>query len=128
MCGHTVCRDCGVANELTDRVVGGAPALQGQFPWQVGLVREQDPSRQFCGGSLISSRHVLTAAHCTDGLSPTSIGVTVGLTDLASSDDQTGAVVTVKEIINHPEYRSGLDLEEFKYNLQYLKRVRNKIC
>ena len=91
----------------TDRVVGGEDALLGQFPWQVALVTDLDPSRQFCGGALISSSHVLTAAHCTIGLSPLQVGVTVGLTNL-SSLSTTGTVVAVREIVNHPDYRSDI--------------------
>ena len=83
-------------------MVGGESALEGQFPWQVALVKDQDPSQQFCGGSLVSSRHVLTAAHCTAGLAPSSIGVTVGLTNLSS---EAGAVMAVEQILNHPDYR-----------------------
>ena len=100
-----------MANELSERVVGGEAALQGQFPWQVGLVRDGDPAQQFCGGSLLSSRHVLTAAHCTAGLSPASISVTVGLTNLSSQDTEAGAVIAVKEIIDHPDYRSVIRLD-----------------
>ena len=123
---YTETHTCGKRDSFNSLILGGEETVPGEWPWAVILQFTDDDMR--CGGVLISSRHVLTAAHCTDGLSPTSIGVTVGLTDLASSDDQTGAVVTVKEIINHPEYRSGLDLEEFEYNLQYLKRVRDKVC
>ena len=88
----------------SDRVVGGDDALLGQFPWQVALVRDLDPSRQFCGGALLTSSHVLSAAHCTTGLSPPNIGVTLGLTNLSSLSN-TGTVVAVREIVNHPDYR-----------------------
>jgi len=44
------------------RVIGGIKAYHGQFPWQVALRVENDS--YFCGGSLISSQWVLTAAHC----------------------------------------------------------------
>ena len=96
----------------SDRVVGGDDALLGQFPWQVALLRDLDPARQFCGGGLITATHVLTAAHCTAGLGPLDIGVTLGLTNLSSLasqagtvDSQTGTVVAVREIVNHPDYR-----------------------
>ena len=118
----------------TDRVVGGDAALLGQFPWQVALVRDLEPSRQFCGGALITNSHVLSAAHCTTGLSPLNVGVAVGLTNLSASnngDNQAGAVVAVREIVNHPDYRSdsvvppgsvtALQLESFQ-------RLENKLC
>ena len=92
----------------SDRVIGGDEALLGQFPWQVALVRDLEPSRQFCGGALITNSHVLSAAHCTTGLSPLNVGVAVGLTNLSTSDtgdNQAGAVVAVREIVNHPDYR-----------------------
>lgn len=44
------------------RVVGGVDANVGQFPHQVSLQR-QDGSHT-CGGSIISSTFILTAAHC----------------------------------------------------------------
>jgi secreted trypsin-like serine protease len=47
---------------LDERVIGGITAYRGQFPWQVAL-RVENYS-YFCGGSLISSKWVLTAAHC----------------------------------------------------------------
>jgi hypothetical protein len=40
---------------------GCSPAARGQFPWQVALIID---NAWFCGGSLISSRWVLSAAHC----------------------------------------------------------------
>lgn len=38
----------------------------GEFPWQVAILKKLSPSDNLfvCGGALISSHHILTAAHC----------------------------------------------------------------
>lgn len=52
------------------RIVGGSEAGPYSLPWQVGLVRKNSNNRKpFCGGTLISNRHILTAAHCTNAIS-----------------------------------------------------------
>jgi secreted trypsin-like serine protease len=48
-------------DEQQHRITGGSTASRGQFPWQVALIVENS---WFCGGSLISSRWIVTAAHC----------------------------------------------------------------
>ena len=60
--------ECGVRNKVLGKIVGGENADKGEFPWQVNLVHvntlNQKSTRPFCGGILLSSDTVLTAAHC----------------------------------------------------------------
>lgn len=51
---------CGKA-ALNTRIVGGMPAPEGSWPWQASL---HGSSGHFCGGSLINSEWLLSAAHC----------------------------------------------------------------
>lgn len=51
--------------ESTGLVINGKPALKGQFPWLAAYYHNGVRENGFiCGGSLISSKAVLTAAHC----------------------------------------------------------------
>ena len=48
------------------KIVGGYPAIEKQFPYQVSLQRGHFHvgTRHFCGGAIISERWIITAAHC----------------------------------------------------------------
>src|SRR5262245_41391492 len=48
----------------TDYIVGGEPAAEGSWPWQVRLFAGAGDVTGFCGGSLIADSWVLTAGHC----------------------------------------------------------------
>jgi len=100
----TTCQ-CGLKGGSTNtignsRIVGGQETELHEYPWQVGLVfrNEHDP---WCGGTLISSTHVLTAAHCTEGKAASWIRVLLGEHNITDSDFNR---VDVAEIIEHPNY------------------------
>lgn len=54
---------CGTVPYATGYIIGGSEAKRGQWPFMVGLMY-RPWNKFFCGGSLITNRHVLSAAHC----------------------------------------------------------------
>uniref|UniRef100_A0A3B3TG20 trypsin n=2 Tax=Paramormyrops kingsleyae TaxID=1676925 RepID=A0A3B3TG20_9TELE len=50
-------------DSVRTRIVGGYEVTPGEIPWQVALV-DQETLTVFCGGSILSIRWVVTAAHC----------------------------------------------------------------
>lgn len=55
--------ECGVSNRQL-RVVGGNVTKVHEFPWIAGLSKGGE---FHCGATLITHRHLITAAHCVNG-------------------------------------------------------------
>ena len=103
------------ASEQHTRIVGGVEADSGEWPWQVALIEPEGAGfRQFCGGSLVHSRWVLTAAHCVDKVDAGDVQVLAGTHDL----DKGGRRIDVQAIRMHRGYRdpvgSGNDIALLK--------------
>ncbi len=54
--------------EIDPLVIGGGEAGEDEFPWMVVIAKKRlwdtNKPKIICGGTLINSRYVLTAAHC----------------------------------------------------------------
>lgn len=86
------------------KVLSGTVAAPGQFPWMAAIVDggARDASGgQFCGGTVIAPRVVLTAAHCLPGRRPGELDVVIGRTRLSRDD---GERLDVTALRVHPEY------------------------
>uniref|UniRef100_U5EZJ4 trypsin n=1 Tax=Corethrella appendiculata TaxID=1370023 RepID=U5EZJ4_9DIPT len=79
------------------KIVGGFPINISDAPYQISL---QNRGSHICGGTIISSTHVLTAGHCTDGSSVSNLRVRVGSSRHASG----GQIVSLKRITQHPQF------------------------
>jgi len=99
--------DAVLRSEL-QRIVGGSQAVQGQFPFIASLKYHtgKDHSNpkyfsHFCGGSAISDRFILTAAHCMKDFDVNKLWVSMGDHDTRVLDTNEKFIQAEKIIIHH---------------------------
>uniref|UniRef100_A0AAZ3SJC1 Peptidase S1 domain-containing protein n=1 Tax=Oncorhynchus tshawytscha TaxID=74940 RepID=A0AAZ3SJC1_ONCTS len=84
---------------LTTRVVNGVDAKPHSWPWQISLQYERDGEwRHTCGGSLIATNWVMTAAHCIN--LNLSYRVFVGKHNLVETEEGSQAIIPEKLVVH----------------------------
>ncbi|KAI4496409.1 hypothetical protein M0804_000219 [Polistes exclamans] len=99
--GH---RGCGTNIKSGTRLVGGRPADPREWPWMAALLRKD--AVQYCGGVLITDRHILTAAHCVRNFKTRDIRVRLGEYDFTRTDETRELDFAVVEIRVHRDFDS----------------------
>ncbi|XP_022090153.1 trypsin alpha-3-like [Acanthaster planci] len=92
-----------LAPVLGEQIVGGYESKANSRPYQVALYDSSSGNFQFCGGTLVNSRWVVTAAHCVKG---SSVYVGLGYHDKYSHSG-SGQQFIRGTWRRHPSYNSG---------------------
>ncbi|RBM30274.1 trypsin-like serine protease [Vibrio tarriae] len=91
--------------QVSPRIINGSDATLGEWPSIVALVKrgQNALNGQFCGGSFLGERYVLTAAHCVEFMDPTALDVVIGINNL-NNEASEGIRVPVRRIYVHEDY------------------------
>ena len=102
-------KGCGLPSK-TSRIIGGDDVTPHSIPWQVGLLTNtiiDDYKQVWCGGALLTDKHVLTAGHCTFDLNYKPFeasDIRVVVAEHHQSDTSDGVQHDISSYKNHPQY------------------------
>jgi secreted trypsin-like serine protease len=102
--------NCGNPAIKTDvfgsRIVGGRVAIKNSWPWQCSIRHRNDNTSHRFGASVLSSRYLLTAAHCVNstGWNTDDYLVVCGEHNITVGNDAARQILQVSLIIQHENY------------------------
>ena len=93
------------ANHSPAKIINGIESIKGAQPYMTALIYSNGDAYQgqFCGGSYIGEKYILTAAHCVEDLLPSQMDVLIGVDDLVSEEAEHNRV-GVRYIFSHEDF------------------------
>jgi hypothetical protein len=108
---------CGKAETTNPLIAAGQAANKGDWPWLVAVFMKKSRGLDFiCAGSLISTKLVITAAHCVKKspkkppTKPEDLILKLGVHNLQDWTESTAVTKDVSKIKIHEEFNKGLIL------------------
>eukprot|EP00092_Neocalanus_flemingeri_P017235 GFUD01018638.1.p1 GENE.GFUD01018638.1~~GFUD01018638.1.p1 ORF type:complete len:487 (+),score=130.08 GFUD01018638.1:238-1698(+) len=122
--------ECGQAFVGSNRIVNGKPAKRNAWPWLAAL-GYTDPNsgdvQYLCGATLVSAKHVVTAAHCIrDDMVTVLLGEHVigNDTDGVNPEEFRVVKMTKHENYNSRTFENDIALVEFEKEVTFRKEIQ----
>ena len=103
-CNSSVSCGCSSIPASITRIVGGESAGTSTWGWAVSISINRNT---LCGGAVLSSSWIVTAAHCMAGVSPSQVTVFAG-----SNTRFSGQSRIASNVIVHPGYDSNTKVND----------------
>lgn len=97
--------DWTAGSSFFERIVGGQEVERNSIPYQAGIIIQTNRGIFFCGGTLISSLYILTAAHCLDGAQTVQIRLGAHMIEL---NEPTQVRINASRWIQHEKWNPDI--------------------
>ncbi|GAB0093335.1 Chymotrypsin-2 [Sergentomyia squamirostris] len=107
---------------LNGRIVGGEVAEDGSAPYQISL---QKSGSHICGGSIVDKQWILTAAHCVEGASASSLSILAGTNDLKNGGVRYQPTkIFIHSRYNKPNFANDIALIKLEETIKFTDRIK----
>jgi plasminogen len=108
---------------VVSRIIGGEISDLGNWPWQAAMLHANYGDHIVCGGTIVTKKVVIGAAHCISQFSADEIKFTAGHTKgfHARTQKSSYQFSTVNRAIAHPDYNKYFhnDIALFELNFPF---------
>jgi secreted trypsin-like serine protease len=125
-CNPSLSCGCSTNSAVVTRIVGGEAASSSTWSWAVSV---SIANTYLCGGSILSSSWVATAAHCVNGYSASQVTIYAGsTTPISGTQSSVGSKLVVNPNYSTTTYVNDIALLKLATPLSLSDPAVSTIC